>query len=29
LLAGTNTIIIRAFDATGASAWASVVVVRS
>jgi Matrixin len=29
LLVGTNTIVVRAFDATGASAWASVVVVRS
>ena len=28
LLTGTNTIIVRAFDASGASAWASVVVVR-
>jgi hypothetical protein len=29
LLVGTNTIIVRAFDGSGASAWASVVVVRS
>jgi hypothetical protein len=28
LFTGTNTIVIRAFDATGASAWASAVVVR-
>ena len=28
VLTGTNTIIVRAFDAAGASAWASVVVVR-
>jgi hypothetical protein len=28
LLTGTNTIVVRAYDAAGASAWASVVVVR-
>jgi hypothetical protein len=28
LLVGTNTIIVRAFDATGSTAWASVVAVR-
>ncbi len=28
LLEGTNTIVIRAYDATGASAWAALVVVR-
>jgi hypothetical protein len=28
LLTGTNTIVVRAYDSAGASAWATAVVVR-
>jgi hypothetical protein len=29
LMVGTNTVIVRAYDANGANAWADVVVVRN